>query len=76
MEIGKLPNRLADVQWVPQTDYDYRDTTLKLLGILSRHLKKEIHMVDFWKFGKEDIVEPQQNIHLWLAEDIKSLGVR
>ena len=53
MEIGKLPNRLADVQWVPQTDYDYRDTTLKLLGILSRHLKKEIHMVDFWKFGKE-----------------------
>ena len=76
MEIGKLPKRMVDRQFVPQTYFDYREMALRLLAILSKRLKKEIHMVDFWKFGTADLVEPQQNIHLWLAEEIESLGSR
>ena len=76
MAIGKLPTREIDRQHVPQTYFDYRDATLRLLAILSRRLKREVHMEDFWKFGTEDLIEPQQTIHQWLTEDIKSLGTR
>merc|ERR1711923_84471 len=76
MAMGKLPTRGIDRQHVPQTYFDYRDTTQRLLAILSKRLKREVHMEDFWKFGTVDLVQPQQNIHQWLTEDIQSLGTR
>ena len=76
MAVGKLPLRKIDMRYVPQTYYDYRDTTLQLLAIISKRLGRDVHMADFWKFATEYCVEPLQNIHLWLTEDVTSPTVR
>ena len=76
MAIGKLPKRMLDRQHVPQTYYDYRRATHMVLESICKHLKRDIHMADFWKFGTVEIINPLQNIHLWLAEDVPQPAVR
>ena len=76
MEAGKLPLRSNDLKQIPSTYYDYRTTTPRLMGIISKRLNRTVRMKDFFAYGTVELIEPEPNIAEWLTEEVVSPGVR
>ena len=75
MEVGKLPLRREDLKLIPSTYYDYKSSTNRLMGIISKNLKRTVRMKHFFAYGLVELIEPLPDIAEWLSE-VESLGRR
>ena len=76
LEAGKLPDRIQDMNLVPSTYYDYKETANRVLGILSKELRRELRMADFFAFGKVELVEPQTKMATWICANVSQPTIR
>ena len=76
MEVGKLPLRSNDLKLIPRTYYEYKRTTNRVMGIISKRLKRTVRMKQFFSYGLVEMIEPLQTISEWFSEEVTCLGVR